>query len=121
MGLRVKASDAAFVLLLTGVVAGTSYFAHQLVGFTGVGLLGLIIGVVAQTVGLEQGGPIGHDQAPGVYAMHITALDRMSAAERAEGRAAIKADPFPLLVTKVVSGALIVIGFGMFFVFQMHE
>ena len=115
MRLRVKASDVAFVLLLTGVVAGTSYFAYQLVGFIGVGILGLIIGVIAQTVGLEQGGAIGHDQAPSVYAMHMAAVDRMSAAERAERRAAIKADAFPLLLTKVVSGALIVIGFAMFF------
>jgi hypothetical protein len=121
MRLRIKASDVVHVLLLAVSVAATSYIAYRIVGFLGVGVLGLIIGVGAQTVGIEQGGPIGHDQAAGVYAQHMAAVDRMSAAERAERRAAIKTVAFPLLVAKVVSGALIVIGFGLFFVFQLSE
>jgi hypothetical protein len=48
----------------------------------------------------------------------MAAVERMSAAERAERRAEIENAALPLLVAKIVSAGLIVIGFGLFFVFQ---
>jgi hypothetical protein len=49
----------------------------------------------------------------------MTAVERMSAAERAERRAEIEAAAGPLLVAKIVSAGLIVVGLGMFFLFQL--
>ena len=116
---RSRTSDVVHAILLAVSLGATSYVAYQITGFLGVGVLGLIIGVIALTVELERGGPIGHDQAAGVYSQHMAAVERMSPAEKAERRAAIESAAFPLLVAKIVSAGLIVVGFGLFFVFQL--
>jgi hypothetical protein len=46
-------------------------------------------------------------------------VERMSAAERAERRAEIEAAAVPLLVAKIVSAGLIIVGFGLFFIFEL--
>jgi hypothetical protein len=43
----------------------------------------------------------------------------MSAAERAERRTEIESAVLPLLVAKIVSAGLIVVGFALFYVFQL--
>lgn len=120
MRLRIRPSNLVHVLLLAVSVAATSYVAFQIVGFLGMGVLGLIIGLIAVNVDVQQGGAIGHDQAPNVYAQQMAAVERMSAAEKAERRAAIERDAFPLLVAKILSAALIVVGLGLFFAFQFR-
>lgn len=121
MRLRIRTSDVVYVLLLVVSLGATSFLAYRIVGFLGVGVLGLIIGLIAVTVEMEQGGPIGHSRAPNVYAQYMAAVERMSAAEKAERRAEIKRDAFPLLVAKIVSSVLITIGFWLFFAFQLNE
>lgn len=108
-----------YLILLVVSLGATSYVAYRIVGFLGIGISGLIIGVIALTVEMERGGPVGHGQASSLYAQHITAVERMSAAERAERRAEIESAAFPLLVAKIASAGLIVVGFGLFFVFQL--
>jgi hypothetical protein len=119
MHLRLRTSDVVHLLLLAASLAGVSYVAFRIVGFLGIGILGLIVGVLALTIEMERGGPVGHGQASSLYAQHMAAMERMSAAERAERRAEIEAAVIPLLVAKIVSAGLIVIGFGMFFIFEL--
>jgi hypothetical protein len=116
--LRFRTSDVVLAILLAVSLGATSYLAYWIVGFLGVGVLGMIIGVVALTVELERGGPVGHGQASGLYSQHMAA-ETKSPAEKAARRAEIESAAFPLLVAKIVSAALIVVGLGLFFVFQL--
>ena len=120
MHLRVRTSDAVHLALLLGSLGATSYVAYGAVGFLGIGVLGLIVGVIALTVELERGGPVGdYYNATSLYAQHMAAVERMSAAEKAERHAEIEAAALPLLVAKIVSAGLIIFGFGSFFAFQL--
>jgi hypothetical protein len=119
MRLRFRTSHVVYLVLLAISLGATSYIAYQIVGFLGIGVLGLIIGVISLTVEIERGGPVGHGQASGLYAQHMIAVERMSAAERSERHADIESAAVPLLVAKIVSAGLIVVGFGLLFVFQL--
>ena len=120
MHLRFQTSHVIYLILLVVSLGATSYVAYQIVGFFGVGVLGLIIGVIALTVELERGGPVGdYYNATSLYSQHMAAVERMSAAERAERRAEIESASVPLLIAKIVSAGLIVVGFGLFFGFQL--
>jgi hypothetical protein len=120
MHLRFRTSHLVHLVLLVVSLGATSYVAYQIVGFLGVGVLGLIIGVIALTVELERGGPVGdYYNATSLYSQHMAAVERMSAAERAERRAEIESAAVPLLVAKIASAGLIVVGFGLFLVFQL--
>jgi hypothetical protein len=119
MHLRFRTSHIVHIVLLAVSLGATSWLAYRIAGFLGVGVLGLIIGVIALAVEMEQGGPVGHSQASNLYAQHMAAVERMSAAEKAERRAEIASAAFPLLVAKIVSAGLIVVGLGLFFGFQL--
>jgi hypothetical protein len=119
MHLRLRTSELVHILLLVVSLGAVSNVAYRIVGFLGIGVFGLVIGVLALTIEMERGGPVGHGQASSLYAQHMTAVERMSAAERAERRAEIEAAAGPLLVAKIVSAGLIVVGLGMFFLFQL--
>src|SRR5215207_3396371 len=119
MHLRLRTSDWAYFLLLVVSVGGVSSVTYRIVGFVGIGVLGLIIGVLALTIEMERGGPVGHGQASSLYAQHMAAVERMSAAEKAERRAEIESAAVPLLVAKIVSAGLILVGFGLFFIFDL--
>jgi uncharacterized membrane protein (DUF4010 family) len=54
MHLRLRTSDWACLLLLVVSVGGVSYVAYRIVGFLGIGVLGLIIGVLALTIEMER-------------------------------------------------------------------
>ncbi len=120
MHLRFRTSHLVHLVLLVVSLGAASYVAYRIVGFLGVGVLGLIIGVIALTVELERGGPVGdYYNATSLYSQHMAAVERMSAAERAERRTGIESAAVPLLVAKIASAGLIVVGFGLFFVFQL--
>jgi hypothetical protein len=109
-----------YLVLLVVSLGATSYVAYQIVGFLGVGVLGRVIGVIALTVELERGGPIGdYYNATSLYGQHMAAVERMSPAERAERRAEIESAALPLLIAKIVSAGLIVVGFGLFLSFNL--
>src|SRR3954452_14795038 len=119
MHLRLRTSDLVHLLLLVVSLGGVSYVAYRIVGFLGIGVFGLIIGVLALTIEMERGGPVGHGQASSLYAQHMAAVERMSADERAERRAEIEAATMPLQIAKIVSAGLIIVGFGLFFIFEL--
>jgi hypothetical protein len=119
MHLRLRTSELVHILLLVVSLGAVSYVAYRIVGFLGIGVFGLVIGVLALTIEMERGGPVGHSQASSLYAQHMAAVEHMSAAERAERRAEIESAAVPLLVAKIVSAGLIVVGFGLFFVFDL--
>lgn len=119
MHLHFRTPHLIYFALLMISVGAISYAAYRMVGFLGVGVLGLIIGVIALTVEMERGGPVGHGQASSPYAQHIAAVERMSPSESAERRAEIESATFPLLVAKIVSGGLIAFGFGLLFIFEL--
>lgn len=117
---RLRTEHVVYLSLLVLSLGAASYVAYRIVGFLGLGVLGLIIGVIALTVELERGGPIGdYYNATNLYAQHMAAVDRMSVAEKAERQAEIESTALPLQVAKLVSAALIVVGFGLFFAFDL--
>src|SRR4051812_26199057 len=84
------------VAVLAGVVAG----AFLLVGFFGLGVLGLIIGVMAQRIELEKDGAVSNSMTTSLYAQQFKARESMSRAEKAEHRAQTDALLKPLFVAK---------------------
>ena len=93
-------------------VAALAFFAFQIVGFLGIGLLGVLIGFIAMQVDLDQEGVIG----PGVlHAQQMMARQNASRSERAAHRSEMRSLARPLLIAKIISAALVVLGFGGFF------
>jgi hypothetical protein len=103
------------VALLAGVVLG----AFLLAGFLGLGVLGLIVGVMAQRIELEKDGAVSNYMATSLYADQFKARESMNPAERAERRAETRTLLKWLFVAKVVSAGLIILGFGFFVLFQL--
>jgi hypothetical protein len=93
-------------------VAALAFFAFQIVGWLGIGLLGVLIGFIAVRVDLEREGMIG----PGVvHAQQMMARQHASASERAAHRSEMQSLARPLLIAKIISAVLVVLGFGGFF------
>jgi hypothetical protein len=117
--MRMTRIDWILLPVLVGVLAGVAVGSFLLAGFIGLGVLGLIIGVMAQRIELEKDGAVGHTMTTSLYAQQFKAQENMSRAEKAERL------PFgpPLLkwlfVAKVVSAGLVILGFGLFFLFQL--
>ncbi|WP_157961386.1 hypothetical protein [Microvirga flavescens] len=111
--------DWLLLPLLTGVLFGVVCIVFALVGYLGLGVLGLLIGFVAQRIEIEKEGAVGHPMVTSLYAQQAEARQRMTRAERAEHRAEMKSLVKPLFVAKVVSAGLIILGFGFFFLFQL--
>ena len=98
--------------LLAALAIGVLYGALRLVGFFGLGVLGLVIGFIAIRMDLERDAA-GHD--PRVLQEQFKARDRMSRAEKADLHAAQRARLKPLFVAQIVATGLIILGFGFHF------
>jgi len=93
-------------------VAALAFFAHQIVGFLGIGLLGVLIGFLAVQVDLDKEGVIG----PGVlHAQQMMARQNASPSERAAHRSEMQSHARPLLIAKIISATLVIIGVVGFF------
>jgi hypothetical protein len=92
---------------------------YLLAGFLGLGVLGLIIGVMAQRIELEKDGAVSNVMTTSLYADQFRAREQMTRAEKAEHRAETRALLKVLFVAKVVSAGLIILGFGFFVLFQL--
>ncbi|HEV2566826.1 MAG TPA: hypothetical protein VGU19_17260 [Microvirga sp.] len=103
------------VAALVGVVLG----AFLLAGFLGLAVLGLIVGVMAQRIELEKDGATSNIMTTSLYAQQFKAREDMSRAEKAEHQAETEALLKWLFVAKVVSAGLIILGFGLFVLFQL--
>ncbi len=82
-------------------------------GALGVGLLGLLVGFLAQRIELERAGAVGHPMNTDLFASQFRARERMTRAERAEHEAEMRRMEAPLHWAKVASAGLIILGFGL--------
>jgi hypothetical protein len=117
--MRMTRIDWILLPVLVAVLAAIALGAYLLVGFFGLGVLGLIIGAMAQRIELEKDGAVSNVMTPSLYAEQMKAQERMSRAERAAHRAEVETLMKPLFVAKVVSAGLIILGFGFFVLFQL--
>lgn len=117
--MRMTRVDWILLPFLIAVVAFLALGAFLLAGFLGLGVLGLIVGAMAQRIELEKDGAVSNYMATSLYAQQFEAQERMSRAERAERRAEARELVKRLFVAKVVSAGLIVLGFGFFVLFQL--
>ncbi|MBJ6124290.1 hypothetical protein [Microvirga splendida] len=116
--MRMTRIDWILLPILVGVLAGVVIGAFLLAGFIGLGVLGLIIGLMAQRIELEKDGAVSHSMTTSLYAEQFKARERMSRAEKAGHRAETQTLLKWLFPAKVVSAGLIILGFGLFFLFQ---
>lgn len=98
--------------LLAALAIGVVYSALRLVGFFGLGILGLIIGFIAVRMDLERDGA---SSDPRVLEEQFKARNRMSRAERADLHAGQLARLKPLFVAQIVAAGFIILGFGLHF------
>lgn len=90
---------------------------YVIVGWLGVGIVGLLVAFLAIRMEIEGDGPIGSVQDAGSYAAH---RERWRAAEasdegiRAERRATLRA----LTLARLIGGVYILVGLGGFFLVQ---
>ncbi len=118
MRYRMTRVDWVLLPIIVSAVAGVVYAAFHFLGFLGIGVLGLLTGVVAVNVDLEQGWPIGPTRMNS-YSNRLGVQDRMSRAERAGHRADLARDQVPIFVAKVASAGMIILGFGLFVLVQL--
>jgi hypothetical protein len=117
--MRMTRLDWFLLPLLVGTLAAIVYGAFITVGFLGLGVLGLIIGVAVLRIELEQDGTTGMVRTTDLYARQIETLDRATRAEKAAHRAEKTALLKPLLLAKIVSAGFIILGFGLFVAVQL--
>ena len=117
--MRMTRIDWILLPILVGVLAGVVVAAFLFAGFLGLGILGLIVGFMAQRIELEKDGAVSNVMTTSLYAQQIKAQETMTRAERAERRAENEALLKWLFIPKVVSAGLIILGFGFFFLFQL--
>lgn len=118
MRYRMSRVDWALLPVIVVAAAFVVFAAFRYLGFLGIGILGLLTGIVAVNVDLEQGWPIGPTRM-NFYSARLGVQDRMSRAERAERRADLARDQVPIFVAKVASAGMIIIGFGLFVLVQL--
>lgn len=117
--MRMTRVDWILLPFLVAVLAAVALGAFLFAGFLGLGVLGLIVGAMAQRIELEKDGAVSNYMATSLYAQQFEARERMNRAERAEHRAETRALLQWLFVAKVVSAGLIILGFGFFVLFQL--
>ena len=100
------------VLLGVGALA---FLAYRVVGFLGVGILGVLICFISVRVDLEKEGAIGGGLAAGLYAEQARSRHNMGHAERAAHRAEMRSLRRPVLIAKIIGAILAAMGFSGFF------
>jgi hypothetical protein len=70
-------------LTIFGACGATAlaYFAYEIAGWIGVGVLGLIVAFIAVRLEIEQHGPLGHPRDTGLYTRSLMGHDQMARAE----------------------------------------
>ena len=92
--------------LLAALCIGVFYGAIRLVGYFGLGVLGLIILFIVVRMDLEKDGP------GSALARQFKARDRMSRAEKADLLAEQQARLRPQFVALIVGTGFVILGFG---------
>jgi hypothetical protein len=114
---RAKSVLILCVCLTVAVVSGL--WAYHLMGWLGVGLLGVVITFCAVRVELEQDGPVVGVQYSDLYANNFRRRDQMSRAEKAALRAETRSTLQIARLVKFIGLALLVAGACGFFFYQM--
>ncbi len=110
--MRLTKWDYVAFPLLAALAIGVFYGALRLVGFFGLGIIGLVIGFIAVRMDLERDAA---SSEPRVLEEQFKARDRMSRAERADLHAGQLAQMKPLFVAQIVAAGLVILGFGFHF------
>jgi hypothetical protein len=118
---HVKMTKVDWVLLplLAGALAVLVIVIFAVVGFLGLGVIGLLIGFVAQRIEVEKDGATSNYMTTSLYAQQFKAREAMSRSERAEHQAESRRLLGYLHVAKIVSAGLVILGFGFFVLFQL--
>jgi len=117
--MRMTLIDWILLPILIAALTGMALGAFLLAGFIGLGVLGLIVGVMVQRIELEKDGAVGHAMTTSLYAQQFKAREHMTPAEQAERQAEAQTLLKWLFPAKVVSAGLVILGFGLFFLFQL--
>jgi hypothetical protein len=100
------------VLLGVGTLA---FLAYRIVGFLGIGILGVLICFIAVRIDLEKEGAVGSELAASLHAQQVRSRHNAGHAERAAHRAEMRSLRRPLLIAKIIGATLVAVGFGGFF------
>ncbi|WP_262296190.1 hypothetical protein [Microvirga sesbaniae] len=111
--------DWILLPILLAVLGGAVLGAYLIAGFLGLGVLGLVIGVMARRIELEKDGATSNVMTTSLYAQQIEAQETMTRAERAERREETRVLLKILSMAKIVSAGFVILGFGLFFLFQL--
>jgi hypothetical protein len=101
-----------------GAVIPTSV-AYLVVGWIGVGIVGLLIASIAVRLEVEQEGPVGGELDATLYATILRQVDHMDRAERSARLAAVAARVRAGNVAKAIGAVLAIIGLAGFFLVQL--
>ena len=100
--------------LFAALAIAVFYGALRLVGFFGLGILGLLIGFIAIRMDLERDGANSFGEHT-LLAQQFMAREKMSRAERAGLQAEQRFRLRPLFVAQVVAAYFVIFGFGLHF------
>ncbi|KAB0264518.1 hypothetical protein [Microvirga brassicacearum] len=117
--MRMTRLDWILLPFLVGVLGLVLVVAFAVAGFLGLGVLGLLVGFVAQRIEVEKDGATSNYMTTSLYAEQFKAREAMSRAERAAHQAESRRLLGYLHVAKIVSAGLVILGFGFFVLFQL--
>jgi hypothetical protein len=110
--MRLSRTETYLLPLVLAAAAALAFVVYRLVGFLGVGVLGLLIGFIAVRMDLEKDGAIGSAFSSNLYVQQMTAHQRMSRSERAGHHAEKASMARALTIAKIIGAILITVGFG---------
>jgi hypothetical protein len=113
--LRLSKTEIYMLPLVLLGVATLAFFAFRIVGFLGIGLLGVLIGFIAVRVDLEKEGAVGSEWTASLHAQQVMSRQNASPSARAAHKSEMQSLARPLLMAKIISAALVILGFGGFF------
>jgi hypothetical protein len=118
--LQLLRSDYAFALITASLAVLVAVIAYELVGYLGLGILGLLTLLISATMELGKDGPIGSTNNPELHAWEARHRDGLTRAERAERRSEVGALLRSLLFVRLIGAAFVLVGFGGFFLIQLR-
>ena len=100
--------------------AAASYGIYTVVGWLGVGILGLLVTFIAVRMELEGDSPVGSGQNAELYAASMRQRNQMSHEEKAARNAEIASSLRAGTIAKIIGVVFIVTGLGGFFLLQIR-
>jgi len=91
-------------------VAALALLAHRIVGFLGIGILGVLIAFIAVRVDLEKEAAVESVWAAGLHAQQASYRHNAHHSEQAAHRSEIQALRRPVLIAKIIGAVLVAIG-----------